>query len=176
MRLIALLIGILVVPVAIAAEGVSIPTDRQDREEFEVPEPTYRAVDDARLLAEQGGSAIVYVFNTGIQARDGFWTPEAVAASAEVPVVDVIGSSESTLAKTWNVREFPALVAADWHGNVWARLEGKAVKPAAVQQLMVHAKGLVTRTREQIAAGIAEAVAQSEVERKIPTAITVLQR
>lgn len=157
-----------------AVEGVAL--ERGDRDDLDIEQPDYRDEAAAKVAAEGLGSALVYVFNTGLDAKDGFWTIEAVAASESVPVVSVPGGLESAAAKAWGLRELPAVVAADWYGNRWAQLEGKAVKPAAVEALMQQAQGLVGRTREQIAEAIAKAVELSVQERKLPASIATLNR
>lgn len=170
--IICLLLGLAALP---AVEG-GIGDTRGDRDDTMVLKPEYRRPEAAVPLAEASGSAIIHVFNTGLVSRDGFWTSNAVEASATVPVVAVTGGLESEQAKAWNLRELPAVVAADRHGNLWARLEGKAVKPAAVQQLMLQSKGLVTRMRAQVAEAIVHAIDQTSVERRIPGSIELLSR
>ncbi|MDA3962789.1 MAG: hypothetical protein PF961_18545 [Planctomycetota bacterium] len=142
----------------------------------DVPMPSFVDESEAVAMVTKSESAIVYFAPRGLESVDAIWTAGAIALAATVPVVELVGGALNEQAKAWGIKETPAIALVDSHGNCYHVLQGGAAKPAAVENAMRQASGMIKKVRADMAKAVERAVAGSSNERKLPASITSLQQ
>ena len=150
MQLVTLLIVLgCLAPLQAAVEAV--PFGKGDLDG--APEPEWVKEQDAmaNAQAKPNESLIVFAFLSGVPALDNFWTINAVALAASQPVVKVSAGLTDPRCEQWGVTTVPAVVLADVHGNQWGVLQGNALKPRPLEQMLKAGPTKLLEIREYLA-------------------------